>query len=327
MKIGILTFHFARNYGAVLQCFALQEFLRSRGHEVKIIDYRPSSVADGYKLVDIRRFWGRTPSKFISKTRIEMKALPHRKARYSQFDRFISKNMVLGGMDEHYDLRIIGSDQVWNTAITKGFDCVYWGERFKGCISYAASGSGSLLKESPEEIGRRLDNFEGISIRESSTAYLLQAWYRKKQIHCCCDPVFLQKASFWNDIAATSGLRLTPGSYILLYQTRYSEIAEKEAQKISVEKNLRVITLSAKVERDNSPEVIDASPEAFLALVSGAAQIVTTSFHCTAFAKIWGIACHNIKMGDGSDDRIDDLNGTDEEGICESIKYLESFGI
>ena len=41
MKIGILTFHWATNYGAVLQCYALQTYLESLGHEVTIINYKP----------------------------------------------------------------------------------------------------------------------------------------------------------------------------------------------------------------------------------------------------------------------------------------------
>ena len=40
MKVGILTFHRAHNYGAVLQCYALQEILKRKGHTVQIIDYR-----------------------------------------------------------------------------------------------------------------------------------------------------------------------------------------------------------------------------------------------------------------------------------------------
>ena len=40
MKIGILTFQRADNYGAMLQCYALQEYLKSAGHEVEVIDYR-----------------------------------------------------------------------------------------------------------------------------------------------------------------------------------------------------------------------------------------------------------------------------------------------
>ena len=34
MKIGILTFHRAHNYGAVLQCYALQQRLKMAGYDV-----------------------------------------------------------------------------------------------------------------------------------------------------------------------------------------------------------------------------------------------------------------------------------------------------
>jgi hypothetical protein len=42
MKIGILTFHCAHNYGAVLQAYATQEYLKSLGHEAFIINDIPS---------------------------------------------------------------------------------------------------------------------------------------------------------------------------------------------------------------------------------------------------------------------------------------------
>ena len=38
MKIGIITFHRANNFGAVLQCYALQETLRHLGYEAEVID-------------------------------------------------------------------------------------------------------------------------------------------------------------------------------------------------------------------------------------------------------------------------------------------------
>lgn len=40
MKIGILTFHFAHNYGAMLQAYALSTKLRNMGYDAEIIDYR-----------------------------------------------------------------------------------------------------------------------------------------------------------------------------------------------------------------------------------------------------------------------------------------------
>ena len=50
MKIGILTFHAAQNYGAVLQCRCLYEVLRGLGHEVHVLDYRPAFLTEPYKL-------------------------------------------------------------------------------------------------------------------------------------------------------------------------------------------------------------------------------------------------------------------------------------
>ena len=41
MRIGILTFHRAKNYGAVLQCYALATYLKSLGYDTRIIDYYP----------------------------------------------------------------------------------------------------------------------------------------------------------------------------------------------------------------------------------------------------------------------------------------------
>lgn len=44
MKIGILTFHRAHNYGAVLQAYALVTYLKNIGHDAEIVDYRPESI-------------------------------------------------------------------------------------------------------------------------------------------------------------------------------------------------------------------------------------------------------------------------------------------
>ena len=49
MKVAIITMHAARNYGAVLQTYALQYYLEKMGNEVEIIDYRlPNQSTKGY---------------------------------------------------------------------------------------------------------------------------------------------------------------------------------------------------------------------------------------------------------------------------------------
>ena len=49
MKIGILSFHNANNFGAVLQNYALQTWLKMNGHEVETIDYHCENLEKAYR--------------------------------------------------------------------------------------------------------------------------------------------------------------------------------------------------------------------------------------------------------------------------------------
>jgi hypothetical protein len=62
MKIGILTYHRAHNYGAMLQAYALRSFLREQGHQVEFVDYWPKSHQKQYVLIKPIR-----GAKFINK--------------------------------------------------------------------------------------------------------------------------------------------------------------------------------------------------------------------------------------------------------------------
>ena len=57
MRIGILTFHRAHNYGAVLQCYALQEVLSRMGYRVEIVDYRQPFIESFYRIRFPKRFF------------------------------------------------------------------------------------------------------------------------------------------------------------------------------------------------------------------------------------------------------------------------------
>ena len=52
MKVGILTYHCAYSYGAVLQAYALAYSIASMGHSAAIIDYKPQTRR-GTKWYDI----------------------------------------------------------------------------------------------------------------------------------------------------------------------------------------------------------------------------------------------------------------------------------
>ena len=55
MKIGIVTFNSAHDYGAVLQVWALQEKLKSKGHDVEVINYRIPSIDNLYRVYAPKR--------------------------------------------------------------------------------------------------------------------------------------------------------------------------------------------------------------------------------------------------------------------------------
>lgn len=97
MKIGILTFHRAHNYGAVLQAFALQEYLRKAGHEVKIIDYNPPFLEANYKIFAFKKFLTTKVHVYylLKGAAIELLTLPARTKRYKAFSSFIRSKLAL----------------------------------------------------------------------------------------------------------------------------------------------------------------------------------------------------------------------------------------
>lgn len=48
MKVGILTFHNAHNYGASLQAYALKMCIQQMGHDVTIVNYRNPKIEGQY---------------------------------------------------------------------------------------------------------------------------------------------------------------------------------------------------------------------------------------------------------------------------------------
>ena len=141
-KIGILTFHNVINYGGVLQCMALQDFLKAYNYEVEVINYKSKHIGKNNKLI-----------KFSSTSNLikSVLTLPFNYIRKKRYNNFIKNNLILTNdvknydelkklCEEKYDYVIIGSDQVWNSEITENEADVYFLENINvKKISYAAS--------------------------------------------------------------------------------------------------------------------------------------------------------------------------------------------
>ena len=310
MKIGILTFHCAHNYGAVLQCYALQEILKSFECTVEIIDYRPISLSTYYRIFEIRRFVSLNPLRMIRKISKELKLIDKRVKRHNAFHRFIKSNINLSSrvsaqnISSKYDIYIMGSDQIWNPKITKGFDSVYFGtfkfpKGHRKYIAYAASMEFQMLDIVAKNYYRKaLCNFDAISVREKELTYLLQPLTDKK-IHTVLDPTFLLDKNIWHTISKKPNIQK---KYVLVYQVRSDSNVLRIAENIAEQIDGTVIEIAANI-TILKRQFQDLSPNEFLGFIEYASCVVTTSFHATAFSVVCNRPFYYIKLNDGGDTR------------------------
>lgn len=316
MRVGILTFHCAHNYGAVLQCYALQETLKQMGHDVEVIDYRPQYLLTPYNIFNKHRILSKNPILVIKHCIREMFILAVRLRRYNAFNKFIvdrlnlSHPIIKHDIPDSYDAYIMGSDQIWNYKITKGFDPTYFGyfdfqKGKKKYISYAASMETKLLDDrSTNFYLDALNNFDALSVRETRLAELLQPLTTKK-IETVLDPTLLADRGIWNRIALQPSIKR---KYVLVYQVRYNKNTLRIAHNIANQIDAIVIEITAyPTTHFNKNSLQVSSPEEFLGLVKHAACVVTTSFHGTAFSIIFNRPFYCIQLEDEGDTRAQSL--------------------
>lgn len=297
MKIGILTFHRALNYGAVLQCFALQEKLHEMGHDIEIIDYRPTYIERERWAFNRRTFQKKTWKgriKYI--LLIPFKLFFKRKASQS-FDSFTKRRFhfsqrVKSASDipSYYDVIVFGSDQIWNPSLCDGLDPIFYGQIAKGkarFISYAASLEGyqRLLPNEWTLIADRMNNFDALSVRELSFKKELTK-YTNKPIECVVDPTLLASPQLFEKIA----IRPPYQRYVFLFTVQSGDLPYHIAKKIAEERGLIIVRARASgrlniQNRETGVKSINAiSPELFVGLISYAECVVTNSFHATAIS-------------------------------------------
>lgn len=280
MKTAILTFHKAPNYGAMLQTYALQEFLQSEGHTVVVIDYWPY---DTYAL-----FRKTNKSKSFVKILREVLLLKIKQQRKRAFLSFVYKYLNIKSIDLDslcdIDAFIIGSDQLWNSSIV--CDSKYWGAfgaaKGKILISYAISaGNDSRQKKLWGE--KYLNLFNAISVREESLQQYLNSIGINNTL--VLDPTLLHDATFYRKVQSIPSC--LPKPYILIYQIRRDELTYKLAQYLSETYSLTIVEIASdNILRYDKTLIKHATPTEFLWYFNNAEYIVTTSFHGVVFSII-----------------------------------------
>lgn len=312
IKLGILTFHSAHNYGATLQAYGLQEFLRSLGHEVCIIDYRPAYITKDY-LRDSCKYWlSRNPKMCLKRLINYVRYAGVRHARWENFNKFIENKLslypYLPGMDFHeFDAVFIGSDQVWSPYHTGGqYDEIFFGVGFKcKAISYAPSCSqSSLTEEQKERLTVLLGNLTSISVREHGFKRLLTP-LTTQNISVVVDPSLLAGKKAYDKIAA-SIQRNKP--YIVVYEIKPHKQVYDMACEIANQLNAEVVELTNGVRNFHREGMFEAtSPEEFLGYIKNASCVITTSFHGTAFSLLFHTPFYVVRQGNDADLRMESL--------------------
>ena len=286
-KIGILTFHDTFNYGASLQCYALQKKLNELGAKTEVVDYKCPWFNKRYSPFYIQE-------KTIKKLLYMLAALPMNIILKNKKNEFQKKFLPLSkeytpktisSANDEYDGFITGSDQVWNWDLTK-FDKTYFLDfvrEDKKKVSYAASIGLKEIEEGKKEFYKtQLSSYDLISVREESAANIVQDLTGNTP-ELVCDPVFLLKKEDWAKVAAP----VEEKGYILLYSINRTK-AYAYAQSLAKEQNKKIVYLAAPLKQQGVfIAKREEGPAEFVSWFRNADLVVTDSFHGTAFSLLF----------------------------------------
>ena len=302
MKIGITTFQWSDNYGAVLQAHALQSVLETMGHSVEIVDYQPRNLGSM-----VRRWVAKTPRCCARKWELRYKEHLFESFRRKYLKRtpetFCSVD-DLERIKDRFDVLITGSDQVWNPdwlAQIEGLSDLFF-LSFAGSqtrrISYAAS-IGHSEKATMEEawqkiLSAKLKQMDAISVREASGVKLVSELCGRTDAVHVVDPTLLLDRAYYETIAGKakrkSGMLL---SYMLHGLERDADAA---CRQIAESQNLHIVKCDVhKTSLHRGYRL--PSPSGWLREIRDASFVVTNSFHGTVFCLIFHVPFIALLIG------------------------------
>ncbi|MBQ9134839.1 MAG: polysaccharide pyruvyl transferase family protein [Lachnospiraceae bacterium] len=345
MKIGILTFHGADNFGCVLQCMALQNAIEAHipTAKVEIINYVMPNLVEKKLLLskaqyqDVKKRLG----KKVARKRVmeNLRTLPGRAGRIRKFKKFRKAQLHIAGptfsnsegmAELDYDVFIVGSDQVFNLALIKGKEDIFFLEKApEGAkkISYAAStGHSSFGEPEQEKLRKYLINFDMVSIREKSAQAAIQELANKK-VSVCLDPTMLHSAEYWRTLERKPK-GIAKHKYVFMYGLGYPFCKEQENEACKLARMIAEKTGMIVIHHyfgdyrkrfdENAKHCYYQGPYEFLWLVDHAEYVVNCSYHGTVFSVIFERPFYTYSTG-GNSARMQDLVST--LGIEE--RYLE----
>lgn len=257
-NVGILNFHFANNFGAVLVPFAMMNIIKKLGYKPEIINYVPKKTPRRKNFVEFRR-------KFLNIDKSHPVLTTHDELTDAQ---------------RWYDRIVVGSDQVWRL-----FDSATYMLDFvsgnRSLVSYAASFGGNKFAKLPnEKAARLLNRFDAISVREESGVTICNEQFGLPAMQVL-DPTMLLDVSEYTPIINYFNANPVSNDYIA-----YSIINKSNTE--NLQGNLDLLKGAFNLEFKNILLSIDLSEVnsvgGWLNDIKNAKLVITDSFHATVFS-------------------------------------------
>lgn len=315
MKVAILTFQNALNYGAILQAYALQQAINKLGGDCEIIDYQCSYINEHYKTI---RF---DNCKNIKKILVSASKIPFRQIRKNRFKNFSNTYVKLTAsvdndkiidLNNNFDKFVVGSDQVWNYKLT-GNDSHFFLDFVddKKKYSYAACfGFDEIPDNLKQDYFSCLKHFSEFSVRDvTSENILMNLFNGQKKVSVNVDPTLLLTKQDWENLS----LDKSSDDYILIYSLNPRVLMDDLAKEMMIKENCKVYYICndiyeyAKIPKEYK-KIFSPNPKEFLSLFYNAKYVLTNSFHGTVFSILFHKRFFSeVNYGTHINHRINDL--------------------
>lgn len=315
MKIGILTFHKAKNYGAVLQTFALQRTLKSLGVDAYIINRY-----SGYKTLIHQIYFTFHPSFIFQRSLWILFDHFSRKYLVPQTKKYkTNKSLKNFEKNENLDVVVVGSDQVWRMEFSNiGYN--YFFDFIKGNdirkISYAASFGKDKWNESEEvtiHVKQLLKDFNSISVREKSGVNICSEIFNIKATQVLDPTLLLKKEDYDSILLKNYPVRLnnTIVSYILGNNQESLRYCNSFAKNNDLDfHDLYCIYPINKIFSTSDygkMRLLHITVPKWLDEIRNAKYVITNSFHATVFSILFSKQFIVVDHTSGGTDRITSL--------------------
>lgn len=302
MRIAIVNRTNLKNYGSLLQSFALCEAVRQLGYEAEII-WEDGSIYKNYdlrlqKIVSIlfKLFFH---PKLMKSTLNDVKTV--QRSTISEktvkcFDEFINKNitrkyykpsqMTKRNVGSRYDKFICGSDQVWCSTTLYVDPLMYLRFAPKNKrIAYAPSlGRNYIPNYNRRKMRRYINDIPFVSVRESTGERLIKE-LTGRDVPVTVDPTLLIPIEHWDTLKTPQNLK---ERYVLCYfLSTPTQETQKKLYSFIADKGDVVIALNSRLEYlENKMKVLypDCGPSEFIGFVSDARYVFTDSYHGMLFS-------------------------------------------